>query len=90
MLFKRGERVRICVPTALKHKLRNLLNYINRSFFESLWVEIQAQFKSKTSNKLYLLFQQKLEQFFVDKLTSETSGAYSTTGMDKWNSRNTG
>ena len=75
----RGGGVGIWVPNTFKHKIRNDLNSINRSFFESLWLEIQAPFKEKLLVNVSYCSNKNLGEFFLEELTSEISGAYSIT-----------
>ena len=61
----RGGGVGIWVPNTLNNKIRNDLNSINRSFFESLWLEIQAPFKEKLLvNVSYCSNKNLVELFF--------------------------
>ena len=75
----RGGGVGIWVPNTFKHKIRNDLNSINRSFFESLWLEIQAPFKEKLLVNVSYCSNKNLGEFFLEELSSEISSAYSIT-----------
>ena len=48
-------------------------------FFESLWLEIQAQFKEKLLVNVSYCSNKNVGEFFLEELTSEISGAYSIT-----------
>ena len=75
----RGGGVGIWVENTFKHKIRNDLNSIYRSFFESLWLEIQAPFKEKLLVNVSCCSNKNLGEFFLEELTSEISGAFSIT-----------
>ena len=75
----RGGGVGIWVTNTFKHKIRNDLNSINRSFFESLWLEIQAPFKEKLPVNVSYCSNENLGKLFLEELISEISGAYSIT-----------
>ena len=75
----RSGGVGIWIPNTFKRKIRNDLNSINRSFFESLWLEIQAPFNEKLQVNVSQCCNKNLSDFFLEELTSEISDAYSIT-----------
>ena len=75
----KGGGVAIWVPWDISSKQRNDLNVLNESFFESLWVEISGLSVSKILINASYCPNKNLGNYFIDKLTSETSSAYSIT-----------
>ena len=55
------------------------MNSINRSFFESLWVEISNPFQEKLLVNISYCPNKNLTDFFFDEITSEISAAFSQT-----------
>ena len=55
------------------------MNSINRSFFESLWVEISNPFQEKVLVNISYCPNKNLTDFFFDEITSEISAAFSQT-----------
>ena len=75
----RGGGIGIKVPIKFKQNVRNDLNSVNRSFFESLFVEIQAPFKKYFPKNISYCANKNLSELFLDELTSENTSAYSMT-----------
>ena len=55
------------------------MNTINRSFFESLWIEVTEPLKEKLLINVAYCSNVTLSKFFLDELTSEISNVYSST-----------
>ena len=60
-------------------KIRNDLNTINRSFFESLWIEVTEPLKKKLLINVAYCSNVNLSKFFLDEMTSQISNIYSST-----------
>ena len=65
-LKTRGGGVGIWVPNTFKHKIRNDLKSFNRSFFESLWLEIQAPLKKNLLVNVSYCSNKNLSEFFLE------------------------
>ena len=77
--LERGGGVGIWVPEQFSIKIRNDLNTINRSFFESLWIEVTEPLKEKLLINVAYCSNVNLSKFFLDEMTSEISNVYSST-----------
>ena len=76
---QRGGGVGICVPKQFEVKMRNDLNTINRSFFESMWIEIGKPLTQKLLINVAYCPNVNLSNFFLDEMTVEISNVYSYT-----------
>ena len=77
--LERGGGVGIWIPKMFSIKIRNDLNTINRSFFESLWIEVTEPLKEKLLIDVAYCSNVNLSKFFLDEMTSEISNVYSGT-----------
>ena len=77
--LERGGGVGIWIPNKFSIKMRNDLNTINRSFFESLWIEVIEPLKEKLLMNVAYCSNVNLSKFFLDEMTSEISNVYSST-----------
>ena len=77
-LERRGG-VGIWIPMKFSIKIRNDLNTINQSFFESLWIEVTEPLKEKLLINVVYCSNVNLSKFFLDEITSEISNVFSST-----------
>ena len=77
--FERGGGVGIWIPKQFSIKIRINLNTINRSFFESLWIEVTEPLKEKLLINVAYCSNVNLSKFFLDEITSGISNVYSST-----------
>ena len=77
--LEKGGGVDICIPKKFSIKIRNDLNTINRSCFESLWIEVTEPLKEKLLINVAYCSNVNLSKFFLDEMTSEISNVYSST-----------
>ena len=75
--LERGGGVGIWIPKKFSIKKRNDLNTINRSFFESLWIEVTEPLNEKLLINVAYCSNANLSKFFLDEMTSEISNVYS-------------
>ena len=75
---ERGGGVYIWIPKQFSTKI-NDLNTINRSFFESLWIEVTEPLKEKLLINVAYCSNVNLSKFFLDEMKSEISSVYSST-----------
>ena len=79
IFVQRGGGLGIWAPKQFTVQMRNDLNTINRSFFESLWIEIGKLLTQKLLINVAYCPNVNISNFFLDEMTVEISNVFSYT-----------
>ena len=76
---QRGGGVRVWIPRHFNVKSKKEFEIANASFFESMWLEINAPLRDKCLVNISYNPSKDLSDFFLNELSAEVSNAYSLT-----------